>query len=231
MKFDRKKIAFIVLILFISILFISGTPKFVYDTSRTLYDKINNLNTLLPQNIEESLHHYRFIGNEAVHQLTAPSMDELRSTIEVMEDLLNFIYDLDYKAANLSLKVGAVSSGQQEIQPDVEAVKRVLERSPQLSPRLQTLFQILYQKGDQGLAYEELVAMMRLTMRQVNGVLGALGRRINNTTGVEGNPGIPYLFEIVYVIDGDPDTWGWRMRKELKKVIKNGNYSWAKDWI
>ena len=73
----------------------------------SLFDKINNLNSLLPENIVESLHHFRFIGNEAVHQLSAPTMDELRSTIEVMEDLLNYLYELDYKAASLSRKAGS----------------------------------------------------------------------------------------------------------------------------
>jgi hypothetical protein len=80
-------------------------------TDRYLIDAINNLKTLLPDNIVDSLHHFRFIGNEAAHQLTAPSMNHLRFAIGVMEDLLNFLYDLDYKATNLSMKAGLDTAG------------------------------------------------------------------------------------------------------------------------
>jgi hypothetical protein len=61
---------------------------------RNLRDKIDSLQRLLPnKNIIRNLHHFRFTGNQAVHQLEA--------LIEVMEDLLNFLYELDYKASRL----------------------------------------------------------------------------------------------------------------------------------
>jgi hypothetical protein len=198
-------------------------------SGRNLVDQINNLNTLLPGNIVESLHHFRFVGNEAVHQLNAPSINELRSAIEVMEDLLNFLYDLDYKAANLSRKAGLDSSAQQ-IQPSVEVIKRILERSPRLAQGQAILFKALYQAGNKGLSYEDIALHIDKTTEQLAGVLGALGRRINNTPGIEGKPGITYLFEYVGEVNDKPGAWGWRMRYELKQAIKNGNYSWAKDW-
>ena len=40
-------------------------------------------------------------GNQAVHQLEAPNPNDARLAIEVMEDLLNFLYELDYKASRL----------------------------------------------------------------------------------------------------------------------------------
>lgn len=195
-------------------------------SGRNLMAKINNLNTLLPGNIVDSLHHFRFIGNNAVHQLTAPSIKDLRSAIEVMEDLLNFLYDLDYKAANLSRKAGGDSGSQQQVQPKTDVIKRILDRTPKLSNGPKTLFRVLYEAGNKGLNYDDIAQQMGRTNSQLSGVLGALGRRINNTTGVEGKPGIIYLLEIV----SDADGWGWRMRYELKQVIKNSNYSWAKDW-
>lgn len=197
---------------------------------RSLMAKIDNLSSLLPGNLVKSLHHYRFIGNEAVHELTAPPMDELRSTIEVMEDLLNFLYDLDYKAANLSRKAGVDSGSKQQNQPVIEVIKRILERSPGISPGPIDLFRILYKAGSKGLKYDDIAQQMGRTNAQLSGVLGALGKRINNTTGVVGTPGVNYLLELVREIDGDPGSWGWSMRYELRQIIKNGQYSWAKEW-
>lgn len=96
---------------------------------RVLSQKIGNLKPLLPGNIVENPHLFRFMGNETVHELNASTLDELRSAIEVMEDLLNYLYHLDYKAANLARKTG-VDSSRQPVQPNLEVIKRVLERSP-----------------------------------------------------------------------------------------------------
>ena len=199
-------------------------------SGRSLFDKINNLDSHLPKNIVESLHHFRFIGNEAVHQLTAPSIDDLRSAIEVMEDLLNFLYDLDYKASNLSRKAGVETGSGQQIRPKPEVIKRVLERRPYLSPGPKTLFRVLYRAGSKGLKFEDIASGMERTPVQLGGVLGALGRRINNTSGVEGKPGVAYILEIVREIDGDPEAWGWRMRFELQQIIRDSVYTWAEDW-
>jgi hypothetical protein len=69
---------------------------------RNLKKKINNLHPRLPnRNIIRNLHHFRFMGNEAVHELAAPKATELALAISVIEDLLNFFYDLDYKASQL----------------------------------------------------------------------------------------------------------------------------------
>jgi hypothetical protein len=58
----------------------------------------------LPQNITKSLHSFRFIGNDAVHKLDVPLRRDLDLAIEVAEDLLNFFYELDYKASRLPQK-------------------------------------------------------------------------------------------------------------------------------
>jgi hypothetical protein len=52
---------------------------------------------LLPTNVVKSLYSFKFIGDEAAHRLEAPTQDELRLAIEVMEDLLNFLYDVEYR--------------------------------------------------------------------------------------------------------------------------------------
>jgi|ERR1700686_5225359 len=69
---------------------------------KNLKVKIEGLQTLLPnKNIVKNLHHFRFMGNEAVHELDAPNETELSLAIEVIQDLLNFLYELDYKASQL----------------------------------------------------------------------------------------------------------------------------------
>ena len=112
----------------------------------------------------------------------------------------------------------------------MELIKRVLERSPKLAQGQILLFQALNQAGKKGLKYDDIAVKIDKTPAQLSGVLGALGRRINNTLGIDGKPGINYLFQYVGEVNGETGTWGWRMRYELEQVIKNGNYSWAKDW-
>jgi len=71
-------------------------------SGRNLASKINNLKTILPsQNIIDALHHFRFIGNDAVHKLKAPEAENVRLAIKVMEDLLSYLYDLEYNAKRL----------------------------------------------------------------------------------------------------------------------------------
>ncbi len=69
---------------------------------RNLQTKINNMTSIIPKNIVVHLHNIRFIGNEAAHELTGATDEELRLAIEICEDLLNYIYELDYKASQLS---------------------------------------------------------------------------------------------------------------------------------
>jgi len=67
----------------------------------SLKKKIEKLKEILPDNIVDSLHSFRLMGNDAAHQLKPPSRHNIRLAIEVMEDLLNFLYDLEYKAGRL----------------------------------------------------------------------------------------------------------------------------------
>lgn len=67
-----------------------------------LVDKIDGLSSILPKNIIDGLHSIRFIGNEAAHELDAPENKELRLAIEICEDLLNYLYELDYRAQRLT---------------------------------------------------------------------------------------------------------------------------------
>ena len=56
------------------------------------------MTAVLPSNIVENLHGFRFIGNDAVHELESPTEFALTLALDVIEDILNFLYALDYKA-------------------------------------------------------------------------------------------------------------------------------------
>lgn len=70
-------------------------------SGRNLESKIDAMISILPKNIVENLHSFRFIGNEALHELNPPDKKNLHLAIEVSEDLMNFLYELDYKASQL----------------------------------------------------------------------------------------------------------------------------------
>lgn len=70
----------------------------------SLEAKINGLGKVLPENIVRNLHAFRFMGNRAAHELSAPTQDDLSLAISVVEDLLNFLYELDYKSSQLASK-------------------------------------------------------------------------------------------------------------------------------
>lgn len=65
-----------------------------------LTDKINELakRQHLPLAIAENLKSYKFIGDSAAHYLEAPDKDSLKLGIEIIEDLLNYLYALEYKS-------------------------------------------------------------------------------------------------------------------------------------
>lgn len=90
------------------------------------------MKSLLPVNIVRNLHGFRFIGNRAVHELEAPDKSELGLAIDVIEDLLNFLYSLDYKASILG-KLKAAQARTAAAAPEAsltEAQAEVGERKP-----------------------------------------------------------------------------------------------------
>jgi hypothetical protein len=67
-----------------------------------LEKKIDGMKGSLPESIVTNLHEFRFMGNRAVHELEAPKGFELGLALDVIEDILNFFYALDYKASLLA---------------------------------------------------------------------------------------------------------------------------------
>ncbi len=66
--------------------------------SNSLEGKINGLASIVPANIVKNLHGLRFLGNQALHELEVPSASDLELALNVVEDILNVVYDLNYKA-------------------------------------------------------------------------------------------------------------------------------------
>lgn len=193
----------------------------------SLFDKIEGLNKHLPSNIVESLHSFRFIGNDAAHELQAPLQEDLQVAIEVMEDLLNFLYELDYKARSISM--GLVDKDMKVKRPTSEIIRRIIERNPPIQQSQKDLFRALLKAAGKGLIISQIATALGITKEQTYGVLGALGRRINNTTGVEGKPGILLLFEFKrYDTNENSDNWGWAMRPEVRSCLASVNYVWLK---
>jgi hypothetical protein len=53
------------------------------------------------------LHEHRFLGNKALHELRAPSSDELDTAIDIIEHTLENIYEVAHQAAKLTKARGS----------------------------------------------------------------------------------------------------------------------------
>lgn len=73
-------------------------------TTKSLEGKINGLTSIVPPSIVKNLHGLRFLGNQALHELDAPNKSDIQLAINVIEDIMNIIYELDYKAQLLMIK-------------------------------------------------------------------------------------------------------------------------------
>ncbi len=74
--------------------------------SKNLDGKISGLSTkgYLTADNAEILHELRFLGNEAVHELSEPSIEELGLAIDIIELVIDNIYIIKRKALNLQEK-------------------------------------------------------------------------------------------------------------------------------
>lgn len=74
-------------------------------SGEVLKDKIDNA-SFIPINIRKNLHSFRFLGNDAAHRLDIPKdRKNLILAINVIEDILNVSYELDYKSTMIYRKI------------------------------------------------------------------------------------------------------------------------------
>lgn len=73
---------------------------------KDLQGKIQGLHEkgLLTVKHAEILNEHRFLGNEALHELSTPSKEELKLAIEIIEHTIDNIYEIDKKAEELKKK-------------------------------------------------------------------------------------------------------------------------------
>jgi hypothetical protein len=86
-------------------------------TTTRIEGKINGLAALAPPTIVKNLHAFRFLGNQAAHELKVPSEKSLAFALEVMEDVLSALYELNYKSSRLLEQIGPPKSPQAAKQP------------------------------------------------------------------------------------------------------------------
>ncbi|WP_286926203.1 DUF4145 domain-containing protein [Flavobacterium sp. UBA4197] len=81
----------------------NGNTKFV----ENLQKKIEGLaeKGFLTTGNAEILHSLRFIGNDALHELSAPNKHELKLAIDIIEHTIESLYEIEFKAHNLKTKL------------------------------------------------------------------------------------------------------------------------------
>ena len=73
--------------------------------SLKFFDRLGLMKGILPNNLIDNLNNsIRPMRNIAVHELEAPNQHDLRLAIEICEDLMNYLYELDYKTGLLKIR-------------------------------------------------------------------------------------------------------------------------------
>jgi hypothetical protein len=87
-----------------------GIIEYQDDKGKEITKRTNNLQGkisgmqekgLITTNHSEILHQHRFLGNEALHELSVPSQEELKIAIGIIEQTIDNIYELSEKAEEL----------------------------------------------------------------------------------------------------------------------------------
>lgn len=71
---------------------------------RNLEGRLNALSKFIPESIVSNLHGLRFLGNDVVHELKVPKEEDLELALEIVEDMLNVLYNLDYRSKLIAEK-------------------------------------------------------------------------------------------------------------------------------
>lgn len=105
-----------------------------------------------------------------------------------------------------------------------DLIRHVLKRKS-LPLGQQNLFKALYFAGVAGLKKTELAIKTQRTDREINGVLGALGRRINSSAPelARTKLGIGLLLDIEQTTDGE---WLYRLQPAFREVLDDLNPDW-----
>jgi hypothetical protein len=140
----------------------------------------------------------QFIRNPPMHRPIGYAEDTARLLIRLIDSLLRLLDE--------GKGPGTVT---------VAAVRKMLTRIPIPDGQI-ALYEALYAAGDAGMTQEELVAATGRSARELSGVLGALGHRINNTEGLKdrGATGVVLVWQ-----RRGGSSW-YRMRSVLRKALE-----------
>lgn len=101
-----------------------------------------------------------------------------------------------------------------EVKEQDEVIRDVIRRRP-VSQGQRQLYEVLHEAGGEGVLKPALAKAMGRTDKQLDGVLGALGKRIFGTEGT-GDRGILLFLEI----SAESGTWRYRLRPEVGEVFQ-----------
>jgi hypothetical protein len=127
--------------------------------------------------------------------------------------------DLEVKPANEHRNGGA--SVEENFSAREELVRRVIKRKKIKKGQI-GLYKAFANSEDEWLSKPQIAATMEISRQKLAGVLGALGRRINETDGVSNRPGIDLFFE--YRQDSEGHTL-YRLRPEVRSILKQEGLS------
>ena len=106
--------------------------------------------------------------------------------------------------------------------PSSEALALILTRNGGSSYGQKAVYRALYAAGDSGLTYSKLASEIGRTEPQLNGVLGALGNRVNGTNGINGTPGITCLVQIWREAPGG--EWQYRLLDQFRELLEQSEF-------
>ena len=141
----------------------------------------------------------QFIRNPPMHKLIQYPESTVRLFLRLIDSLLRLLSELE--------PLGEVR---------VDDVRRMLTRG-RISDGQRALYKALWEAGHEGVSASRLVEVMGRSRSELAGVLGALGRRVNNTEGLEGKGGIEAVLEVSKLEDGD---WHYRMLPVLRQALE-----------
>jgi hypothetical protein len=143
----------------------------------------------------------QFIRNPPMHNIIEYQASTARILIRLIDTLLTLL---------------AEAKIDKEDHVSINDIRRMLRRRKIPNAQI-NLYRSLYDVGDKGLTNGEIIEKLNCTRMQLAGVLGALGVRINRTTGLENKGGIQVIFDVSDHSNGD---YIYRMRPILRKALE-----------
>lgn len=143
----------------------------------------------------------QFIRNPPMHKLVNYEEETARILIRLIDSLLVLLTELK------PIRTGDVS---------LDQIKLMLRRAPIIASQ-RKLYKALYEAEDKGLTNFELMDILGVNRMELSGVLGSLGRKINQTEGLKGKGGTSIIFEIS---QSSESVWIYRMRPIMRMALE-----------